>query len=67
MDLLMHGYLDHHEDISNFTVCQLTPPQYEAFKELVARYFQRGYPYFTVIALRTPEDQRSMEQRFGDG
>ena len=64
-DFLMHGYLDHHEDTTEFTVDDLSAPQYDAFKKLVARYFECGYPYFTAMALRTSEDQQEIERTFG--
>ena len=42
-DLLMHGYLDHHEDNTNFSVDKLDSAKLEKFQALVDRYFDAGY------------------------
>lgn len=43
-DLLMHGYIDHHEDPTRFFVGELSDPQREALVEVVARYLLAGFP-----------------------
>jgi hypothetical protein len=60
----MHGYLDHHDDPSGFTVKKLSEEQYCALVQLVESYFTIGYEYFTPIALRN-EDQQNLYNRFG--
>ena len=42
-DLLMHGYLDHHADSTNFSISELNAVQVEKFKVLIDRYFAAGY------------------------
>lgn len=42
-DLLMHGYIDHHDDPSKFFIEELTPDRYALFKELVDMYFGAGF------------------------
>jgi hypothetical protein len=42
-DLLMHGYLDHHDDPTRFTIDELDAKKMEEFKQLVDRYFAAGY------------------------
>jgi len=42
-DALMHGYLDHHEDNTNFSVDKLDSAKLEKLRELVDRYFEAGY------------------------
>ena len=43
-DLLMHGYIDHHEDPTHFFVGQLSPSQRESLIEVAARYLRAGFP-----------------------
>ena len=62
-DFLMHGYLDHHDEPSRFTVDQLSDAQYAALVQAVDSYFVNGYEYFTPKALRE-EDQQVFEMRF---
>ena len=52
-DLLMHGYIDHHEDPTGFYVGTLGEPQREILVEVVARYLAAGF-WETV-----PTDQAS--------
>jgi hypothetical protein len=42
-DLLMHGYIDHHDDWSSFGLDQLSEEQFQLLKQLVANYFEAGY------------------------
>src|SRR5688572_29439816 len=65
-DFLMHGYLDHHHDPTDFTVDQLSDEQYDALLQFVDSYFAGGYEYFTPIALRV-EDQQRLEMRYRTG
>jgi hypothetical protein len=43
-DLLMHGYIDHHDDPTHFTIKELTPDQLELLRQLVDKYFEAGFP-----------------------
>jgi hypothetical protein len=43
-DLLMHGYIDHHEDPTHFYVGQLTSSQRETLIEVAACYLRAGFP-----------------------
>ena len=65
-DLLMHGYLDHHDDPTGFTTEQLSDEQYAALLQLVESYFVNGYEYFTPMALRD-EDREWFERRYRTG
>jgi hypothetical protein len=65
-DFLMHGYLDHHDDPTGFTVDQLSEEQYTALLQFVDGYFASGYEYFTPVALRD-EDRRRVEIRYRTG
>ena len=62
-DFLMHGYLDHHDDSTDFSVDELDKRRYEGLRELVVRYFEAGDSYFTPMALSV-EDQQRMSERF---
>lgn len=66
-DFLMHGYLDHHEDPTNFTVKELNERQYDALVRLVAVYlaafYAEGDRAPTPIALRS-SDQDALRARF---
>jgi hypothetical protein len=62
-DLLRHGYLDHHDDPTGFTVDQISEEQYGAFVRLVESYFVSGYEYFTPLALKD-EDLKWFDSRF---
>jgi hypothetical protein len=42
-DLLMHGYIDHHEDPTRFFVGELSEVQREALVEATVRYLQAGF------------------------
>ena len=42
-DLLMHGYLDHHDDPTRFTIDEFDSLKMEKFKTLIDRYFASGY------------------------
>jgi hypothetical protein len=63
-DFLDHGYLDHHDNPTGFTVDQINERQYKALVQLVESYFAAGYDYFTPTALRGKE-QRLMNNNFG--
>lgn len=43
-DLLMHGYLNHHDDPTHFFVGRLSSPQRDALIEVSARYLRAGFP-----------------------
>ena len=62
-DFLMHGYLDHHDDPTGFTVDELSEEQYTALLQFVDSYFASGYEYFTLAVLRD-EDRRRLEMRY---
>ena len=62
-DFLMHGYLDHHDDPTQFKVDEMSKKEYESLKELVRRYFEAGHSYFTPMALSI-EHQQEMRGRF---
>ena len=51
-DFLVHGYLDHHDDPTGFTVDQLSEERYTALLQFVDSYFASGYEYFAPTALR---------------
>jgi hypothetical protein len=42
-DLLMHGYIDHHDDPTRFFIGQLSPDQANLLIELAVRYLQSGF------------------------
>src|SRR5579884_2634053 len=62
-DFLMHGYLDHHNDPFHFNIDKLDKSEYQSLKELVAKYFEAGYLYYTPIAL-SAADQQQLAARF---
>jgi mannose-1-phosphate guanylyltransferase len=62
-DFLMHGYLDHHDEPTNFSVDELDKRRHKPLKELAIRYFEAGYSYFTPMALLL-DDQQEMSERF---
>ncbi len=58
-DFLMHGYLDHHEDPSRFTVDMLSSAQLQAVRALAVVYFgDRGADY-TPLAISQCGRERS--------
>ena len=63
-DFLMHGFLDHHEDPSRFSVDQLSERQYGSFLQLVERYFGSGYEYFEPVAVQV-EGSRRLKDLYG--
>jgi hypothetical protein len=40
---LMHGYIDHHDDWSDFSISKMDAGQYKVFLVLVDKYFEAGY------------------------
>ena len=42
-DLLMHDYIDHHDDPFGFTIDELTPEQRALFIVLIDKYFAAGF------------------------
>lgn len=50
-DLLMHGYLDHHEDPTSFAISKLDDEQFHSFRDMVFLYFAEGYPDPGLMAL----------------
>lgn len=63
-DFLMHGYLAHHPDDTDFKIESLSTDQYGKLVLLVESYFAAGYEWFTPVALRSPEQHR-LGSRFG--
>jgi hypothetical protein len=63
-DFLMHGYLAHHPDDTDFQLDSLSTDQYGKLVLLVESYFAIGYEWFTPVALR-PAEQRRLGSRFG--
>jgi hypothetical protein len=61
-DFLTHGYLA--EDPGGFSVDQLGLDAYRALAELVGRYFEAGYEFYTPMALNE-NDQERLRARFG--
>src|SRR5262245_41571238 len=57
-DLLMHSYIDHHDDWSNFNIEQLNEEKYELFKRLVERYFAAGYDDPGIVAVGNKEREK---------
>ena len=53
IDLLMHGYLDHHEDPYGVRIAELPPLGYNALRDLAERYFADGFGWFSPIGLTT--------------
>lgn len=43
-DLLMHGYIDHHDDPTHFSVEQLSTAQLDSLVEVVVAYLRAGFP-----------------------
>jgi hypothetical protein len=43
-DLLMHGYIDHHEDPTHFAIGQLSVKQWDALLDAAAQYLRAGFP-----------------------
>jgi hypothetical protein len=42
-DLLMHGYIDHHDDPLHFSIDQLDPERLDLFRVLIEKYFEAGF------------------------
>lgn len=63
-NFLMHGYLDHHGEMSEFTIDQLSEEQYGGLLQLVESYFVSGYEYYEPNLLRS-EDRQRFNHRFG--
>jgi hypothetical protein len=57
-DFLMHGYIDHHDDWSKFSVDKLDPARYELFKLLVDKYCEAGYADPGLMAVSHEERAR---------
>lgn len=64
-DLLMHGYLDHHEDPSSFAVSKLEADQFHSFRELVFLYFAEGYLNPGLMAL-PHKDRMALARMYPD-
>lgn len=54
-DFLMHGYIDHHDDWSEYTVSKMNEEQYKFFKALIDKYFEAGYYDPSLIAVSHEE------------
>lgn len=52
-DLLMHGYIDHHDDPTHFTIKDLTPGELESLRQLVDKYVEAGFPSAGIDPLIT--------------
>lgn len=68
-DLLMHGYLDHHDDPLKFSLHRLQrsdPERFELFKELVDRYFEAGFsnPGMTPAAVGGREGYLNLVRKY---
>ena len=57
-DFLIHGYLDHHNDPTKFSVDKLNSAKLEKLRELVDRYFEAGYLDPGLMALGHEERLR---------
>ena|SRR5687768_10191314 len=64
-DLLMHGYLDHHDDPTKFTVDKLDSAKLEKFSALVDRYFEAGYFDPGLMAV-SHEERLRLAKKFPD-
>jgi hypothetical protein len=64
-DLLMHGYLDHHDDPAKFTVDKLDSAKLEKFSALVDRYFEAGYFDPGLMAV-SHEERLRLAKKFPD-
>ena len=62
--LLMHGYLEDYPNRPPFSVDALEPQAYAAFKRLAEAYFDAGYPYCEVMALRNIREIRWFRVRY---
>ena len=61
----MHGCIDHHQDLTDFSVNELDSLQYRQLVQLVDRYFAAGYSYFTTMALHF-SDQKRMQRKYDE-
>ena len=59
----MHGCF--HDDPSYFHSWSLPTEKVEAFIELLAAYFNEGYPYFDVTALGHQNYRDNLQRRLG--
>jgi len=55
IDFLMHGYIDHHDDWSKYTVSKMDAEQYKLFKLLIDKYFEAGYYDPSLMAVSHEE------------
>ena len=62
IDFLMHGYMDHHDDIIGLTVSNLNSEEYNNFKMLIYKYFGFGFDFFVPMALKTSKEQKELEE-----
>jgi hypothetical protein len=62
-DLLMHGYIDHHEDRTHFFVGQLSQSQMGALVEVAARYLRAGFPDPGIGGLMGARTQEEIRRR----
>ena len=60
----MHGYIDHHDDITGLTVSNLNSEEYSHFKILIDEYFGFGFDFFVPMALKTIKEQKDLEETF---
>lgn len=54
-DFLLHGYIDHHDDWSEYSVRKMNEEQYELFKVLIGRYLDAGYDALSMMAISRKE------------
>jgi hypothetical protein len=64
-DLLMHGYIDHHEEPTHFSVSRLSRSQVEALVEVAARYLRSGFPDPGISGLMGARTQEEILRRAG--
>ncbi len=62
-DFLMHGYIDHHDVIENFTTDNMDSNQSENFKKLVWYYFESGFDNPGIVVFDF-EYTKKLEKRF---
>ena len=64
IDFLLHGYIDHHNDNIHYTVDSMINDEYKYFVELVYKYFEFGFSYFNVIAIKEVKINNDLRTKF---
>ena len=62
-DLLIHGYLDHHDDETGFHIKQLSATQRKQFIELLNDFFADGY-YNPGLMVQSDEEREGLAKRY---